>query len=188
MFLDFATTTIRGVAISQAKMRGEQIPEGWFVDEDGIPTTDPSGWPDGYAGRGGSSFQLKAGGLLPFGGHKGYALMLASSLLGRILSGADDYAEEGLGSGSMRHQGVTMIVMRADLFQPLAKFADRADELGRRMRAVPPAAGFQEVLVPGDPEHRSRATRQRDGIPIPDDVWQPLVDLASKLGVEVPAV
>ena len=53
------------------------------------------------------------------------------------------------------------------------------------MRAIPPAIGFEEVLVPGDLENRARVTRKRDGIPIPDDVWSSLTDLAASLHVRV---
>jgi LDH2 family malate/lactate/ureidoglycolate dehydrogenase len=174
MVLDFATTTIAGSKVRLAQQRGQQVPPNSLVDEEGKPTTDPSVWP--------------AGGLLPFGGHKGYALMLANELMGRGLSGADGYAEAHRGGPTMRHQGVTIIVFKADLFQPQAEFTRRADELGQRMRAVPPAAGFDEVLVPGDLEERARATRRRDGIPVLDDVWKSLVDLAGELGVSLPSV
>ena len=48
-----------------------------------------------------------------------------------------------------------------------------------------PAPGFEEVLVPGDPEARTRAMRRRDGIPIEDDVWQMVVDAGTLVGVKV---
>jgi LDH2 family malate/lactate/ureidoglycolate dehydrogenase len=175
MVLDFATTTIAGSKVRIAQLKGEQVPLGSLVDKEGNPTTDPSGYPVG-------------GGMLPFGGHKGYAIMLADELMGRVLSGSDAHAEAHRGGPITRHQGVTMIVLKADLFQPLAEFTRRADELGRRIRAVPPAAGFDEVLVPGDPEKRSRAERRRDGIPIPEEVWRSLTDLAADLDVAVPDV
>jgi LDH2 family malate/lactate/ureidoglycolate dehydrogenase len=124
--------------------------------------------------------------MLAFGGHKGYAFMLADEFLGRVLSGADGHLEGDRGGPLMRHQGVTMIVLRADLFQPLAEFTRRADELKRQVNAVPPAVGFDEVLVPGDLEARSRQKRSRDGIPVPQEVWQSLMDLAADLDVAIP--
>jgi LDH2 family malate/lactate/ureidoglycolate dehydrogenase len=126
--------------------------------------------------------------MMAFGGHKGYAFMLADEFLGRVLSGADGYLEGERGGPLMRHQGVTMIVLRADLFQPMAEFARRADELKRQVNAVPPAVGFDEVLVPGDLEARARAERSSDGIPVLDEVWKSLTDLAAELGVTVPEV
>ena len=175
MVLDFATTAIAGSKVRLAQLRGQEVPLGSLVDGEGKPTTDPS-------------FFLGGGGLLPFGEHKGYAIMLANEFLGRLLSGADGYVEADRGGPIMRRQGVTLIVFKADLFQPLAEFTRRADELERQVRAVPPAAGFEEVLVPGDLEDRARKTRKRDGIPVPEEVWKPLTDLAEELGVSVPDV
>ena len=71
-----------------------------------------------------------------------------------------------------------MIVLRADLFRPFEEYARTAEDMGSRVRNTPPAPGFEEVLVPGDPEVKTRATRERDGIPIADDVWQTICDLA----------
>jgi LDH2 family malate/lactate/ureidoglycolate dehydrogenase len=174
MMFDYATTALSGVKVVNAYRRKQELPPGCIVDKAGNPTTDPKGFFEG-------------GGHLPFGEHKGYALMMATEFLGRIFSGADIFADPEHGGPVLRHQGVTMIVLRADLFQPWQEYAQRADEMERRVRAIPPAPGFREVLVPGDPEVRTRAIREREGIPVADDIWQQLTDLAKSLGVTVPA-
>ena len=115
--------------------------------------------------------------MVPFGGHKGFAIMMATEILGRIFAGADDYVEPDLGTPHMRHQGVVMIVLKADLFQPFDKFSERTQELAESVRAIAPAPGFDEVLVPGDPEKRARAIRSREGIPIHDDIWESIRQL-----------
>jgi len=171
MIIDYATSAASGVKIVWARERNEPLPPGWIVDKDGNPTTDPN---DFFSG----------GAFLAFGGHKGYALMMAVEFLGRIFTGSDTFAEANRGGVYMRHQGATMIVLRADIFQPFAEYARRVDEMERRVRAIPAAPGFKEVLVPGDPEVRTRAIRQREDIPIPDDVWQSLTELATSLGVK----
>jgi LDH2 family malate/lactate/ureidoglycolate dehydrogenase len=172
MMIDYATTHLSGVKVVNAQRRHERLPAGCIVDKAGNPTTDPNDFSEG-------------GGHLPFGGHKGYALMMAAEYLGRIFTGADAFAEADRGGPILRHQGVTMMVLQAALFQPFAEYACRADEMERRVRAVPPAPGFSEVLVPGDPESRTRASRQRDGIPIHEDVWRSIVEVAASLNVEV---
>ena len=150
-----------------------QLPPNSIVDKDGVPTTNPADFFDG-------------GGHLPFGGHKGYTLMMTAEFLGRIFTGADSYVETGRGVGSiMRHQGATMIAIKADLFQSFADFAARADEMERRVRAVPPAPGFDEVLAPGDMEASYREQRRRDGIPIADDIWQSFTEAAASVGVNI---
>ena len=172
MVLDFATTAVAGVKVTMARRDNKRLPQGSIVDKNGNPTTDPADFFNG-------------GAHLPFGGHKGYAIMLAVEALGRVLSGSDSYAEAHRGGIFHRHQGITLMVFRSDLFQPMADFNRRADELERRMRAVPPAPGFQEVLVPGDLEYRARQRRQHDGIPVSDEDWKSLTDLATSLGVAV---
>ena len=70
-----------------------------------------------------------------------------------------------------------------DLFQPFAAYAEQADEIGHRTRAIAPAPGFDAVLMPGDREASTRKNRTRDGIPIPDDTWQTIVDTARSVGI-----
>ena len=54
------------------------------------------------------------------------------------------------------------------------------------LKAVPPAPGFDEVLLPGEPEQRTQAERERDGIPLPPTLWTTLGELSGELGVAVP--
>ncbi len=183
MMFDLATTATAGVKVINAYRRGQQLPTDTIIDKEGRPTTDPADF-------------INGGALLPFGGHKGYALMVAADILGRLVSGAPAYADAGGthtvstadGRTTTRNSpGLNMIVLKADLFQASEQYAQRADELEQRIRAVAPAPGFDEVLVPGDPETRTRVIRQRDGIPIDDDVWQSLRTVAESVGISVEA-
>ena len=101
------TSATAGVKVVNAYNRNQELPPNCVVDKDGNPTTDPRKYMDG-------------GAHLPFGGHKGYALMLATELLGRTFSGADDGAERDYSDPLFRRHGATLIVFRADLFQPLS--------------------------------------------------------------------
>ena len=143
MVADFATSAISGVKVDNAYSRGESLPPGCIVDKEGRPTTDPADFFDG-------------GGHIPFGQHKGWAIMLAAEFLSRILLGSDSFADAQTSDDVLRHQGDTFLVFRADLFQPYSTFARRADSMQQRVRAVPPAPGFEEVRVPGDPRFRLR--------------------------------
>jgi LDH2 family malate/lactate/ureidoglycolate dehydrogenase len=171
MVADFATSAISGVKVDNAFSRGESLPPGCIVDKEGRPTTHPADFFDG-------------GGHTPFGQHKGWAIMLAAEFLSRILLGSDSFADPQVSDDVLRHQGDTFLVIRADLFQPYSTFARRADEMQQRVRAVPPAPGFEQVRVPGDPEVETQARREREGVPIVEDVWQRVVETAESLGID----
>lgn len=172
MVFDFATTAMANSKLSLYKMRNEQLPQDTVIDKDGYPTTNPSAVQDG-------------GVLLPFGGHKGFALMMAVEFLGQVLVGSDAVDNEGMGTPAMAHQGVTIIAVRADVHRPLADFQRRADEIIHETRSVRAAPGFTEVMAPGDPEKRAHARRSAEGIPIPDPVWISIVEAGQSVGVTV---
>jgi LDH2 family malate/lactate/ureidoglycolate dehydrogenase len=161
---DFATTALSGVKIEDARRHGEALPPGAIVDRDGKFSTDPN---DFFAG----------GGHAPFGGHKGYAFNMAAEYYGRILTGSNAYADPLRGGPIMRSQGVTIILMRDDIFTSRADFEQRANEMASRTRAVAPAPGFASVLMPGDPEWNTRQKRLAEGIPIEDAIWDEIESL-----------
>lgn len=162
--LDYATTTVSGVKIKNALTRNEQLLPGTIVDKKGNPTTDPQAFFEG-------------GGLLPFGDQKGYALMVIAELLGAVMPGCAGLADERRGGAVMRYQGATMIVFKANLFLSTKDLHREVDELTGRIRAVPPAKGFSEVLLPGDMESRTRSQRLKEGIPIDESLWRRLMNL-----------
>jgi len=175
VIIDFATTALSGIKVANAQARGERLPPASIVDAAGRPSTDPN---DFFTG----------GAYLPFGGetggHKGYALMLAVELLGRLFTGADAHAVPGEGVPLMRHQGATLLLLRADLFRPLQGVLDGNDALLTALRTSEPAAGNDRVLYPGLAEARTRSRRQRHGIPIARDVWDRFAAAAGSLGID----
>ena len=51
------------------------------------------------------------------------------------------------------------------------------------IRKTKPVAGVDQVLIPGDPERKTRAERTKNGIPLPDDTWAAIVNTAREVGV-----
>lgn len=170
---DFATTASSQVKIKNAHRRGESLPEGWIVDREGRPSTDTNDFFDG-------------GAQLPFGGHKGYALMVASEFLGRILTGSHYLADPPHGGVVFGYTGVFLLVFRADVFQEFRDYGASADTMEHRIRAVPPAPGFDQVMLPGEPEARNRRRRRQEGIPLEEHTWDSLMELARSLGMDDP--
>jgi uncharacterized oxidoreductase len=51
------------------------------------------------------------------------------------------------------------------------------------IRATKPVAGVDTVLIPGDPERKTRTERSKNGVPLPDDTWAAIVHTAREVGV-----
>lgn len=164
LLVDFATTAIAEGKVQVARAKGGPLPPGCILDKNGNPSTNPE---DLYAG----------GMLLPFGGHKGYGLAMVVELLGGALAPGERYNAEG------RRGGAVIIAVDAATFQPLAEYEQAADYHLQRIKQVPPAKGFSEVLLPGEPELRSKEQRLRDGIPVPEATWQAIVEVGRSLGL-----
>ena len=145
--LDFATSAVAEGKVRVARNRGKSIPEGWVLDSEGMPTTDPN---DLYAN----------GVLLPAAAHKGYALSLLVEFLGGILTGNGVPA---LPDTYQPRNGVLFIVLDIEAFQPLQDFLSLSAAFTDAIKAVPPAPGFEEVLLPGEPEQRAIRCAQRSG-------------------------
>ena len=168
--MDYATTSTAGSKINKAAFKNETIPLGHLVDKDGIATQD-------------ASQILKGGSQVPFGEHKGYALMVAIELFGRILTGADQYANttEFNTATGMRYQGVSFIVFKADSLNAINIVNEKASDLRKNIRNIPPAKGFDQVLVPGDLEEKARLERSIKGIPVEREIWDEMVNIHEKL-------
>ena len=177
---DFATTVLAEGKVRVARDSHKTLPEGVILDKEGNPSTNPS---DLYAG----------GVLLPFGAHKGYCLALASALLGSLSAiGQEEPSMAGAAappewtSEGDRTGGVFMVVVDVRAFGDPAEYAATAGRVTAAARKVRRQPGFGEVLIPGDPEYRNRAQRVRSGIAVPDDTWQMIDAVASKVGVPMP--
>jgi uncharacterized oxidoreductase len=53
------------------------------------------------------------------------------------------------------------------------------------IKTTPPAPGFEEVLVPGEYEHRSRLKRLAEGIELPTTIYGELQEWADRLAVSL---
>jgi L-2-hydroxycarboxylate dehydrogenase (NAD+) len=176
--LDMAMSVIARGKMRLAAAHGERIPEELGVDAQGRPTTD------GMAVFGG-------GAVHPFGGPKGSALAIWMEIMGGVLTGAafagdmkslyEDF------SGPQRIGHVFMAI-RPDLFMPMADFTARMDTMIERLKASDPAEGFDEVLMPGEPEMRREAERLRTGIPLTAEVLTSLESEAAETGIPLPAL
>src|SRR5262249_43439913 len=133
------------------------------------PTTDPN---DLYAG----------GVLLPFALHKGYALSFMVDPLSVAFSGGDE--PEARGPGGFE-SGAFFLAVDPETVGPFARWNAALERLIGPVRSAPPAPGFSEVLIPGEPEARAQAERVA-AIPVPPATWATIVEAGRLVGVEPP--
>jgi uncharacterized oxidoreductase len=163
--VDMALSVAAEAKVWLAAARGVAIPEGWIVDGDGNPTTDPTD-----LGRGGM--------LLPVGAHKGYALIVLVDILAGILSGGGACRAD---PPEVFSNAFLLVAVDVEPLRPRAEY-DREVEALRSHVKTAPSAG--PILFPGEFELESATRREREGIPIEPRTWEALAELARRVGVE----
>lgn len=168
-FIDMATSAVAAGKVKLALTRGQSIPEGWVVDKDGNPTTDPSDYSAG-------------GVLLPLGGpegHKGYGLSSIVEILSGILPGLG-FGVEPTGK---HNDGVFMAAFKVEAFRSLETFKEEISEFARYLKNTKKQTGVDEIFYPGELEHLRAIARSRDGVEIEDATWEKLKALGEKYNV-----
>lgn len=166
---DFATAALAAGKMAVATSKGEPIPPGVLLEADGNPTTDPTAFDRG-------------GVLLPFGSYKGYSLTLMVEIIASLLAGFAPASSVAFKQGNP----TIILALEVERFTPREHFEGLVQELIGNIKAVKPADGFDEVLLPGEIEARARQCQAQEGIVLPEALWHQLVDLAAEWGVTAP--
>lgn len=122
---------------------GELLPEGIGFDELGQPTRDANA--------------ALRGGVIPFGGYKGYGLSFAVQALG-LLAGAS------LPRGEVQDFGFLFWAIDPAIMLPGGNFKEQMSELVRKIKATPRQPGVAEIRIPSERAARERERRRREGI------------------------
>ena len=168
-YFDMATCAGAAGKLEVAEARGEHVPEGWLIDKHGNPTTDPATVKDGGAIR-------------PMGGnegYKGYALAAMVEILSGLLTGLG-FGVEPTGK---HNDGCFIAIYKVEAFRDLNTFKSEVTEFAEYLKATKPATGVEEVLYPGEIEHKRRTDRLANGIYVEDITWNNLKELAANYGV-----
>ena len=150
--VDLALSKVARGNIIAARQRGEAIPEGWALDADGRPTTDPD--------------RALAGFMVPLGDAKGAALALMVELLAAGLTGSN-YAAEASSfiDADGAPPGTGQLVIAID---PVAVGGPGAAE---RFAALATAIEEQEgARLPGARRLAARRRASERGVEVPDAV------------------
>eukprot|EP01118_Nematostelium_gracile_P004214 TRINITY_DN14942_c0_g1_i1.p1 TRINITY_DN14942_c0_g1~~TRINITY_DN14942_c0_g1_i1.p1 ORF type:complete len:369 (+),score=89.34 TRINITY_DN14942_c0_g1_i1:607-1713(+) len=189
--VDMATSAAAYGKVEIAHRKGQKLPEGWCVNAEGYPTTDP----EDVIKRGGNLLPL--GTDRERGGHKGYGLSVAVDILCALLSGANwgpfcppftlakqfnqDPRCGQMGKGIGHFFGA----MSIDGFVDVDEFKQKIDEYRKVFKGTKPAPDTNGPLIPGDPETEQEIKRGAEGIPIVMPVVEDLQKIAKDCGVDL---
>tara|TARA_R110002074_G_scaffold11530_1_gene43151 strand:- start:113 stop:1183 length:1071 start_codon:yes stop_codon:yes gene_type:complete len=170
--LDMATTTAAAGKIKVLAQRGEPMPEGWMVDREGNPLTDPARQGEGL--------------LLPIGGAKGYGLAMAIGLLAGTLNGAAlgrDVVNFTKETATPTNTGQFIAAISIAAFGDVEIFKASADRIFGEMRNSDALPGHGPIRIPGQERRNTRAERVANGIPLHANLVQVLTDIAGELSI-----
>jgi LDH2 family malate/lactate/ureidoglycolate dehydrogenase len=170
--LDMATTVAAFGKVKTRAQRGEAMPEGWMIDRDGRPLTDPKRMNEGF--------------LLPIGGYKGYGMALVFGLLAGTLNRAAmgrEVIDFNADDATPTNTGQAILAIDVAAFDDLAEFKQRVDELSRDIRGSQRMKGYERIFLPGEQSRERYQERSRLGVPVPAPLLADLNRLGEKLGI-----
>ena len=162
IIVDLALTTVVRGRIMMAMKRGERIPEGWALDRNGKPTTDPNE-------------AIEHGSLFPIGGAKGAMLALVFELICAALTGAaigaeaDSFFSE---EGNRPRIGQAFMAIDPGALAGMKTYWERTEAVVSAMLSDP------EVRLPGARRFAAEESA-RKGIEVPDDLLAQVEKLCS---------
>ncbi|MBO9473660.1 Ldh family oxidoreductase [Shimia sp. R10_1] len=164
---DMAISNAARGKIRLAAANGEEIPEGWAVDENGVPTT--------------SAEAALAGAMLPIGGAKGYGLALSVDILAGLLTGS----AFGGGAKNLDHKtdrsdcGHFLLAIDVSKFMALQDYQER---ISRLSKAVKSSGSPGVVILPGERSRRYMDDRN-ETVPLTPAVVEKLDTVSAELGL-----
>jgi LDH2 family malate/lactate/ureidoglycolate dehydrogenase len=177
ILLDMATTVAAYGKVKLAADRGELMPEGWMIDRDGNPLTDPA--------------KAEGGSLLPIGGPKGFGLALMFGFLAGTLNGAAfgrDVIDFNADDESATNTGQVVIALDPGVFGDPALFRAQVEAVRRDMTGSTPRTGFDGIRLPGERALAMRRLRNLEGIEMPAPLMGRLAALGAPHGIPPPAL
>jgi LDH2 family malate/lactate/ureidoglycolate dehydrogenase len=171
--VDMATSATARGKIILANQLGRDIPDGWAVDAQGRPTTDAAA--------------ALEGSVVPFAGPKGSGLaMMVELLAGAMVAGVT-----GAGIGDMyedwtRPQRVAhlFLVLNPDAWLGREAFLEHVRDFAAEVQGLPPADGFDQVLLPGAVEDAALSRAEEEGALLTATVFADLNLIADEMGVD----
>jgi uncharacterized oxidoreductase len=179
LILDFATSLVAEGKVFVASQGGKKLPHDALIQQDGTMSADPHTLYGDYRPDGPRNYKQGKGAIRAFGEHKGSGLALMCEMLGGALTG------NGGSQFDVRwSQGMFSFYIDPAKVDPEHFFPAEVTRMIGFVKSSKPVSAGSEVLVPGEPERRNRAERLAKGVPLPEDTWSSLVNVARELGLD----
>lgn len=143
VILDMGTASIMWGEVLLHAHLGKPLPEGVGFDAEGRPTRDAR--------------EAVRGGVVPFGGHRGYGLSFAIQSLGLLAGSA-------LGPGKGTDFAFFFVVIDPKLLLAAGDFERQMSEFIAHLKATPRQPGVDEIRIPSERAFRERMLRRVQGI------------------------
>ena len=156
LLIDMGTSALMFTDLMFRHRLGQSLPEGVAIDAQGRPTTEAA--------------SALLGAVLPYGGHKGFALAVAMAALGVAAGSGED----------TDHAGYLLMAIRPDLLQPLAQYRRELSLLIERIRSTPRLPGVEAIRIPSERAFTERRLRQQTGIELDAPVVKALLAAAGE--------
>ena len=178
---DSATTVVPRGKFEVYTKRGDPVPVGWGVDENGHDSDDSARILANIIAKvGGGILPLGGSGELS-GGHKGYGFGLICELFTAILSNgvtSERIYRTETGSGICQ----SFIALDYGVFGDKEQIRKEFSEYLTKIRASDKAEGEERIFTHGEKEHESRFVRREKGIPVNDKTIAELKEIAESIG------
>jgi LDH2 family malate/lactate/ureidoglycolate dehydrogenase len=177
IMIDIAMSAVASGKLVLYAEEKKPIPHGWLLDSQGQDTHDPA-----------EHFK-KGSTLLPFAGHKGYALAVMVESLAGALSGAAvlmgnrPWNKDPQVPGNTGH---TFMALNTTYLNPGVDFVPRIEKMIETMCAAPKAAGVERIYYPGELEIEKEREAEQHGIVLPPASLVSMREAARLTGVILP--
>lgn len=168
LVLDMALSTSGKGMVRWHLREGKPIPADWAYDKDGNPTDDPARAMDGP--------------LVPIGAFKGTGLSIMTDVLCGVLTGAA-FGLTPYRDPVSHDVGHMLVAIEIERFIPYDEYLERMRRFCAELKASALAPGFDEILLPGELEHRRATQRLAEGIPVDGETLAAMRELSARRDV-----
>ena len=176
VFLDIALSIVAALKVVMAKEKGMTVPDTWLIDNEGQPTTDPSGFP--YDSH-----------LMPMAAHKGYGLAIMVEILASVITGSgmlSEVASWNLDLKSRNNAGHAFIAIDVSKMLPMELFTERMERMITELKNAPKAKHAEQIFVPGEMEWgKFEAAEEKGWIELTDAMVVNMENLSKLTGLSV---